>query len=138
VDTVALRPGKPTFFGLTPYGPVLGLPGNPASALVCAHLFLRPLIEARLGRPTKVKLATAELASPLPANGPREHYLRAGLTQGSDGAMLAHPAESQDSSLLSVFRDANILIRQAPNAAALPAGSRVEILHLGRESAAIS
>lgn len=134
VDTVSVRPGKPTFFGMTSKGPVLGLPGNPASALVCAHLFLRPIILAMLGQPAKVKLGTAKLSAALPANGPREHYLRAASSVGPDGAMLAQPTESQDSSLLSMFRDSDVLIRQLGNTPALEAGARVEILHLGREA----
>ncbi|HVY02441.1 MAG TPA: hypothetical protein VG983_02205, partial [Caulobacterales bacterium] len=76
----------------------------------------------------------ARLAAALPANGPREHYLRAVSSIGADGAMLAHPAESQDSSLLSVFRDADALIRMPPNAPAMEPGQSVEILHLGREA----
>ena len=83
----------------------------------------------------KVRVAldhTAQRA--LPANGPREHYLRAASSIGPDGAMLAQPVESQDSSLLSMFRDSDVLIRQLGNAPALAAGARVEILHLGREA----
>jgi molybdopterin molybdotransferase len=134
VDTVAVRPGKPVFFGVTKRGPVLGLPGNPASALVCAHLFLRPMIRAWLGQPPQIRLAASRLGAPLPANGPREHYLRAACSIGPDGAIVAHPAESQDSSLLSVFRDANALIRLVPNAPALEQGAAVDILLLGRDA----
>ena len=54
VEKIAVRPGKPTWFGATPQGLVLGLPGNPASALVCAHLVLCPLMEAMLGRDPQI------------------------------------------------------------------------------------
>ena len=74
-----MRPGKPTWFGAWRDGRrVLGLPGNPASALVCAELFLRPLLLRAAGRRPGARAcrrATADAA--LPANGPREHWMRA-------------------------------------------------------------
>ena len=130
VDKVAVRPGKPTWFGTTPLGPVLGLPGNPASALVCACLFLRPLIEAMLGRdPADATLMRrAHLLHPLPANGPREHYLRARIDSDGEGRLTARAFENQDSSLLSVFSAANGLIRLVPDAPAHEAGALVDVL----------
>ena len=131
VDKVALRPGKPTWFGRLGARPVLGLPGNPASALVCAHLFLRPLIEAMLGRDPQVPFGKARLSHGLPANGPREHYLRARLDRsGVENSVRAF--EQQDSSLLSVFASANALIRLAPHAPALEPGALVDVLALDR------
>ncbi|MFT4250910.1 MAG: molybdopterin molybdotransferase MoeA, partial [Caulobacter sp.] len=74
VQTIAVRPGKPTWFGTLADGRrVLGLPGNPASALVCAELFLRPLLAALAGADAALPFTAARLAAPLPANGPREH-----------------------------------------------------------------
>lgn len=115
VDKVAVQPGKPTWFATTPAGRVLGLPGNPASAIVCAYLFARPLIEAMLGRDPLacVRPRMARLAAALGKNGPRETYLRANL---SEEGILA-PFENQDSSLLSVFTRANALAIRAPHAA---------------------
>ncbi len=130
VDKIALRPGKPTWFGTTPLGPVLGLPGNPASALVCAELFARPIIAGMLGRPAEPVFRRARLAEPLPANGPREHYLRAHLDSDDEGRLVVRAFEQQDSSLLSVFAAANALIRLAPHAAALAAGTLVDVLPL--------
>lgn len=132
VEKIAVRPGKPTWFGITPQGPVLGLPGNPASALVCAWLFLRPLMEAMLGRDPSdcARFRRARLAHPLPANGPREHYLRSKVTVGDDGMFSVHAFEDQDSSLLSVFAAANALICLAPNTNALPGGALVDVLPL--------
>lgn len=120
VDKVAVRPGKPTWFAASPLGPVLGLPGNPASAVVCALLFLRPIMEALLGRDSGafVKPREAVLAEALPSNGGRETYLRARL--GEDGALTAFA--DQDSSLLSVFARADALIVRAPHAPAAEAG----------------
>ncbi|GAM97771.1 molybdopterin biosynthesis protein MoeA [alpha proteobacterium U9-1i] len=117
VSKVAVKPGKPTWFGVSPRGPVLGLPGNPASAIVTAHLFLRPLIDAMLGRDATLHLSRAPLAHALPANGPRESYLRARF----DGECL-HALEDQDSSLLSVFARANALLLRPINAPGTAAG----------------
>jgi molybdopterin molybdotransferase len=130
VNKVALRPGKPTWFGHALQRPVLGLPGNPASALVCAHLFLRPLLDAMLGRDAKLALGRARLLEALPANGNREHYLRALLAADAGGALTVRAFEQQDSSLLSVFAAANALIRLPAGAAAQSAGALVDVLPL--------
>lgn len=130
VDKVSLRPGKPSWFGVTSLGPVLGLPGNPASALVCAELFLKPLIAAMLGLPAEPGFRRAQLLEPLPANGPREHYLRARLESDDQGRLQVRAFERQDSSLLSVFAAANALVRLPPDAAALDAGALVDVLPL--------
>ncbi len=114
VDKVAVQPGKPTWFATTSAGRVLGLPGNPASAIVCAYLFARPLIEAMLGRDPLacVRPRFARLAAPLGKNGSRETYLRARLNE--DGALA--PFDNQDSSLLSVFASADALVVRAAHA----------------------
>jgi molybdopterin molybdotransferase len=130
VDRVAIRPGKPTWFGITPLGPVLGLPGNPASAQVCAELFLKPLLAAMQGLATEPRLRRAILEKPLPANGPREHYLRSVLTADQDGKLTVRAFEDQDSSLISVFASANALIRLPTGAPALSAGVPVDVLPL--------
>lgn len=132
VEKVQLRPGKPTWFGHTGHGAVLGLPGNPASALVCAVLFLRPLIETMLGRDPGacVTMRRARLVETLPANGPREHFLRARLSDDGDGQLTVRAFEKQDSSLLSVFASANALIRMMPGAPATEAGAPVDVLPL--------
>ena len=69
VEKVAVRPGKPTWFGRTSVGSVLGLPGNPASALVCAELFLRPMLAAMQGRDPEPKFRRAALARRYPPTG---------------------------------------------------------------------
>jgi molybdopterin molybdotransferase len=132
VDKIAVRPGKPTWFAMTARGSVLGLPGNPASALVCAHLFLRPIIAAFSGQTITQTPAfqMAKLASPLPRNGPREHYLRASCNLDAQGQMWVRPAEQQDSALLSIFASATCLIRQMPNDAQSDTGSLVEFMAL--------
>jgi molybdopterin molybdotransferase len=132
VGSVNVRPGKPTFFGVLEDGrKLLGLPGNPASAFVCAELFLGPLIAKFQGAAGQFGLATARLAGPLAANGPREHWMRAKLTF-ADGAIVAEPYRDQDSSLVSVFAAADALLRRPAGAPALEAGGVVEVLPLAR------
>jgi molybdopterin molybdotransferase len=132
VETVNVRPGKPTWFGRLADGRrVLGLPGNPASALVCAELFLRPLLMAMQGADPALKLSTAQLLSPARANGAREHWMRARLSV-RDGRLQVEPMSDQDSSLVSVFAESNALIRWAPNAPAAEIGAVVEVLPLER------
>lgn len=132
VASVAVRPGKPTFFGVLADGRrMLGLPGNPASALVCAELFLRPILDAYQGAAPGPALSQAKLAEPLPANGGREHWMRAKLSQ-ADGVVTARPYRDQDSSLVSVFAASDALLRRAPNTPASGAGDVVDILPLGR------
>lgn len=132
VEKIAVRPGKPTWFGKASQGLVLGLPGNPASALACAALFLRPLIEAMLGRDPSHCVAThpARLTQGLPANGPREHYLRARLELDGEGRQIVCAFEDQDSSLISIFAAANALIRLPADAPERTAGVMVDVLPL--------
>lgn len=130
-DKVSLRPGKPTWFALRGGSAILGLPGNPGSALVTARLFLCPLITAMLGGDADAAFRPrrAALAAPLPANGPREAYLRA-QTHIDDGMLWVTPASNQDSSLISVFTVADALIIRTANADAVPAGARVDLLSI--------
>jgi molybdopterin molybdotransferase len=132
VASVAVRPGKPTFFGTLSDGRrLLGLPGNPASAFVCAELFLKPILAAYQGAPTGLRMITARLATPLPANGAREHWMRARL-DFADGAISIEPYRDQDSSLIGVFAAADALLRRPAGAAAAEAGAVVEAAPLAR------
>jgi len=132
VASVAVRPGKPTFFGVLGNGRrLLGLPGNPASAFVCAELFLRPMLMACQGAPSELRTITARLVEPLAANGPREHWMRAQLSF-ADGVIAARPYRDQDSSLVTVFAAADALLRRPPSAPAAAAGEVVEVLPLER------
>jgi molybdopterin molybdotransferase len=126
---IAMRPGKPLIFGRLGALPLLGLPGNPVSTLICAILFLRPAIAAMLGTDTSATLLSAKLASPLPANDLRADYLRACLIV-QNGERLVEPFTVQDSSMLSVLAAADALILRAPGAPAAAAGETVEIYPL--------
>jgi len=132
VESVNVRPGKPTFFGVLGDGRrMLGLPGNPASAFVCAEMFLRPILSAYQGAPTEPVTLTARLEQPLAANGSREHWMRAKLTH-ADGGLSVRPYRDQDSSLVSVFAASDALLRRLAGADAAPAGVVVEVLPLSR------
>jgi molybdopterin molybdotransferase len=132
VSSVAIRPGKPTFFGVLADGRrMLGLPGNPASAFVCAELFLRPILTAFQGADPTLPMLTARAETPLAANGPREHWMRAQVSFGGTG-LAVRAYRDQDSSLVSVFAIANALLRRPPNAPAVDAGGSVEVLLLPR------
>lgn len=132
VASVNVRPGKPTFFGVLSDGRrLLGLPGNPASALVCAELFLRPLINAYLGAERGPRMIQARLQTALPSNGPREHWMRAKLNY-AEGAVTAQPYRDQDSSLVSVFAASDALLMRLADAPGLSAGEVVDVLPLAR------
>lgn len=107
---IAMRPGKPLMAGRLQGTPMLGLPGNPVSAIVCGHLFLLPMVRAMLGDPVPApKPLQARLTVDLPANGPRAHYMRARLTLG-DGVPEIAPFDRQDSALLSILGQADALL----------------------------
>jgi molybdopterin molybdotransferase len=126
---IALRPGKPLLFGRLGGQRVLGLPGNPVSALICARLFLVPLVRALLGLPPHdAVFVTGSLAEPIEANGPRQHYMRVTITPSAEGGRTVHLARSQDSSLLSALASAGGLLVRPPGAPALPAGAEVKVM----------
>jgi molybdopterin molybdotransferase len=123
---VAMRPGKPLMAGLIGGVPLVGLPGNPVSAMVCGHVFLRPALDAMLGLPAgPLARARAPLSVPLGAGGPREHYMRARL----DGGMIA-PFATQDSGAILGLATADALLVQPPHGPALPAGAEAEYIPL--------
>ncbi len=125
---IAMRPGKPMLFGRMGAQRVLGLPGNPVSAMICARVFLVPLIERLLGHATTTAAVRARLTQPMKANGDRLHYMRATMGRDSAGVLHVTPQASQDSSLTSVLAASNALIVAAINAPALTAGAEVDVL----------
>jgi len=126
---IAMRPGKPLIFGRLGNTPLVGLPGNPVSTLVCALLFVKPAIAAMLGAPTDSQTLTARLAAELGANDGRQDYVRARLSY-RDGERWVEAFSVQDSSMQSTLARADALIVRAPRAPAAPAGGRVEIMLL--------
>ena len=127
---VAVRPGKPLMAGRVGGVPLIGLPGNPVSAMVCGLLFARPAVDALLGLPAGPPARErATLAEALPANGPREHYMRAALS-GAPGAPTVRPLGNQDSSLLSILSEADALLVREIGAPEAAAGDAAEFLRL--------
>jgi molybdopterin molybdotransferase len=128
---IAMRPGKPLMFGRLAELPVLGLPGNPVSALICALLFLRPAIERLSGLPGNAPPSeAAHVTTALKANDHRADHLRATLARDDDGAWLATPFPVQDSAMLRRLAEAEAVILRAPDAAAAEAGASVRIIRL--------
>ncbi|MFM9974060.1 MAG: gephyrin-like molybdotransferase Glp [Beijerinckiaceae bacterium] len=129
---IAMRPGKPLMFGALGDMRVLGLPGNPASSVVCAELFLKPLIAAFLGVPdaARNRSETGRLGKALPANDQRQDYLRATLAQGDDGVPVLTPLPQQDSSLTRVLAEAEALVIRDPFAAAAQAGDLCRFMRM--------
>ena len=126
---IAMRPGKPLIFGAIGETPVLGLPGNPVSALVCAIIYLRPMLLRMLGvADANGSVATARLAEPLGENDERQDYLRGALSGDGEGGLAVTPFFRQDSSMLATLAQADCLIVRPPNAPAAKAGETVEIL----------
>ncbi len=128
---VAMRPGKPLLFGRIGATPVLGVPGNPVSSLVCATLFLKPAIDAMLGvdEPARPN-PTAILGRDLAENDSRQDYLRATLSHDRKGRLVATPFPQQDSSVLSRLAWADCLVVRPPHAPAADKGTTVEIVPL--------
>lgn len=125
---IAMRPGKPLIFGSIAGVPMLGLPGNPVSTMICGLIFLRPLIAKLLGHDDlDIGQSAARIAVDLGANDLRQDYLRATL-EARDGELWATPFRKQDSSMLSRLAMADCLIVREPHAPALKAGNRVKLL----------
>jgi molybdopterin molybdotransferase len=126
---IAMRPGKPLMFGRLGGTRVVGLPGNPVSSLVCAHLFLKPLVARLAGRSADPDIREATLAADMDANDSRQDYVRAAVDSGS-GRLVVKPFGTQDSSMLKILADANGLVIRPPHAPAAPAGTAVPVLML--------
>lgn len=132
---LALRPGRPTTFGLLPRsderGPllVLALPGNPASTMVAFELLARPLIRARLGLPRhrwQRPFRLVELASAAEGDRVREHFARAKLDEHGR----AHPLAKQLSGALRSIADFDVLLRVPTGRTRVEAGESLPALFL--------
>lgn len=126
---IAMRPGKPLMAGRIGGTAMLGLPGNPVSAMVTAVLFLQPLIRQMLGQTDALALRHGRLGRDLPPEGNRQHYLRAVLSDDAAGVVVT-PFADQDSARLSVMAEANALLVRAAFDPARTAGDRVAYIPL--------
>ena len=128
---VAMRPGKPLMAGRLGPAVMLGLPGNPVSAVVTAMLFLVPLLRALQGLPADhPQRLRARLGAAVGANGPRAHYMRATLRHAGRGLPEIMPVASQDSSLLRLLAEADALLVRPVGDGPRPAGDEVDYLPL--------
>ncbi|MCE7027775.1 gephyrin-like molybdotransferase Glp [Jiella avicenniae] len=127
---VAMRPGKPLMAGRIGDMRLVGLPGNPASSMVAATLFLAPLVERLAGRPERPMTRAAILGSDVPENGLRTDFMRARAVVDADGTIVATPLPRQDSSLLSIYAAADVLLMRPPHAPAARAGESCRIVDL--------
>ena len=127
---IAMRPGKPLMQGKLGAMRVLGLPGNPVSAVVCAILFLAPLLRALVGDPKAGEDVSepAVLGVDVAGNDVRQDYLRAALARGPDGSLIAMPFPSQDSSLVKFLAHANGLVIRPPHAPPAKSGEACKII----------
>ena len=127
---IAMRPGKPLMAGRMGEAAMLGLPGNPVSATVCAKLFLEPMLAAMQGLPAGHRTARAVLGADTGPAGPRTHYMRARLASGGDGPPVISPFGNQDSALLGVLAEADALLIRPADDGPRAKGEVVEYLPL--------
>jgi len=126
---IAMRPGKPLMVGSYRGTPMVGLPGNPVSTLVCALLFLKPALDRLSGAPTETApQSTARLGVALSKNDQRQDYLRSRLAHAADGVLEVFPFEAQDSSMMRLLAAADCLVVRPPHAPAVAAGTIVPII----------
>jgi len=125
-------PGKPLMHGRIGDMRILGLPGNPVSAIVCGYLFLVPLVRALSGDPQagEDRSELAVLASSLPENDSRQDYMRARIIGLQDGHPLVEAFGKQDSSMLRILSDAQCLIVRDPHAPAAKAGETCRVMRV--------
>ena len=124
---VAMRPGKPLMAGKINEAALVGLPGNPVSALVCGYVFIKPMIRAMLGLEKKsAPRLMAPCSTSLPKNGPREHYMHAVLLPNG----YLEPVENQDSARLALLCDSDALLIRAAHAEAIPATTQCEYIKI--------
>jgi molybdopterin molybdotransferase len=128
---IAMRPGKPLIWGRLGRTPVLGLPGNPVSALVCGVQFLAPAIAVMSGLPAAPPpTIQVRAGATLAENDRRFDHLRATLALNRDGTLVATPFPVQDSSMLATLARADALILRPPFAPALAEGATAEAIRL--------
>jgi molybdopterin molybdotransferase len=128
---IAMRPGKPMIHGRMGAMPVIGLPGNPVSAYVCALLFALPAIQRLAGLPdAPLPTTRAILGAKLRQNDHRADHLRATLSVDAAGTAIVTAFEKQDSATLRLLAAADALILRPPHAPALEKGATVDVVEL--------
>ena len=131
---IRVQPGKPLAYGHLgdPARPIIGLPGNPVSALVTFELFVRPMIRAMLGLRSSgrasVRAAPAERMTKDPE---RRAYLRVRLHSDAHGAYVAQAAGGQASNQVRPLAAANALLIVPEGVAAAEPGTTYDALVIG-------
>jgi molybdopterin molybdotransferase len=123
---VALKPGKPTWFGAKGDKLVFGLPGNPVSAMVTFHLFARPALRRMAGADPADTRVRAVLDATLPRSPNRDEVIRCRLTARDDGWHVV-PTKAQGSHVLSSMLDADAFALVEAGEGEIAAGERVHI-----------
>ena len=131
VHGIRIKPGKPTLIARAAGKPIIGLPGNPTSALVIFHVFALPLLRLLAGEPPAAAFAprrsvAAMLATPLPSLVGREDWVRVALTTDGDGTVHAHPVAGGSGDIVGFVR-ADGLVRVPAEADGLTAGAPVHV-----------
>ncbi|AUH34276.1 gephyrin-like molybdotransferase Glp [Paracoccus tegillarcae] len=126
---IAMRPGKPLMAGKIGKSAMLGLPGNPVSSIVCALIFVQPLILRMQGLAANIPLRRARLIRDLRPEGPREHYLRAKLGEGDDLPTI-DSFDDQDSARLLLMSQADALMIRPAKDGPRKAGEIVDYIAL--------
>ena len=128
VHGLALRPGKPAIVGLCDDKPVIGLPGNPVSAMVVSHLLVRPTLYRLMGcvGPPLYPERTATLGQDIPSAPGREDYVPVQLTEDADGTPTAQPVWGK-SGLIFTLVKAGGIVRVPPDASGIYAGEQVSV-----------
>ncbi len=131
---IAMRPGKPLIFGRLNGTPMLGLPGNPVSTLVCSIIFMAPALAKLQGLPADSFHTTSKavLGCDLSKNDQRQDYLRSVIETSNQGQLIATPYSKQDSSMLARLAKAQALVIRAPFAPEAKKGDIVDIMNLPR------
>ena len=128
VHGLALRPGKPAIVGLCDGKPVIGLPGNPVSAMVVSHLIVRPTLYRLMGcvGPPPCPERTATLGQDIASAPGREDYVPVQLTEDVNGTATAHPVWGK-SGLIFTLVKAGGIVRVPPDASGIYAGEQVSV-----------
>jgi molybdopterin molybdotransferase len=128
---VSVKPGKPVAFSIRRNTPIFNLPGNPVSVLVTFELFVRPAVNALLGRAERLpRFRSGQLVSTVRRNEHRDEFLRARTASGEGAETLLRPLEGQESHMMVRSGSADALVHVEPGADEVAAGSTVRYLEL--------
>ena len=133
VHGINTRPGKPTILGVCNGKAIIGLPGNPVSALVNGYLFVVPVIEKLLGTiPRPRPTVQAKLTVNLPSQAGREDWIPVKLVMSNEQSVTGYFAEPifSKSNLIFSLANSDGLLRISPDATGLSAGEVVEVILL--------